>query len=77
MTPEFIRQIKEYGFSDKYVAMQVGVSETEFRQHRKQQGVKAVYKTVDTCGAEFEAARRTCIRPTKRNARPTRPSDSR
>ena len=28
----------------------------EFREHRKQQGVRAVFKRVDTCGAEFEAA---------------------
>jgi carbamoyl-phosphate synthase large subunit len=56
MTPEFIRRIKECGFSDKYVAMQLGISEADFREHRKQQGVKAVYKTVDTCGAEFAAS---------------------
>ena len=55
MTPKLLRQIKEYGFSDKYVAEQIGVAETKFRAHRKKKGVEAVYKMVDTCGAEFEA----------------------
>ncbi len=55
MTPNLIRQIKEYGFSDKYVAEQMGVAETKFRDLRKDKGVSVVYKMVDTCGAEFEA----------------------
>ncbi|MHC5083393.1 MAG: carbamoyl-phosphate synthase large subunit [Planctomycetota bacterium] len=55
MTPKLMRQIKEYGFSDKYIAAQIGVDETEFRSHRKEKGVQAVYKMVDTCAAEFEA----------------------
>jgi carbamoyl-phosphate synthase large subunit len=56
MTPALLKQIKEYGFSDKYVAMQAGVDEKAFRQYRKDKGVSAVYKRVDTCGAEFSAA---------------------
>ncbi|OQY03259.1 MAG: carbamoyl phosphate synthase large subunit [Planctomycetales bacterium 4572_13] len=55
MMPKLIQQIKEYGFSDKYVAEQIGVAETKFRTHRKDKDVAAVYKMVDTCGAEFEA----------------------
>jgi carbamoyl-phosphate synthase large subunit len=55
MSPNLLRQIKEYGFSDKYVAELIGVAETKFRTHRKKKGVEAVYKMVDTCGAEFEA----------------------
>jgi len=55
MTPEFIRKMKEYGFSDKYAAWVLGVPEMEFRQKRKSVGVAPVYKMVDTCGAEFEA----------------------
>jgi len=55
MTPELTRQFKENGFSDKYIAQQLNIPETEFRQFRKQQGVVNVYKRVDTCGAEFEA----------------------
>jgi len=55
MTPKLLRQVKEYGFSDKYVAEQIGVAETKFRSYRKEKGVGVVYKMVDTCGAEFEA----------------------
>jgi carbamoyl-phosphate synthase large subunit len=56
MTAGLIRQLKECGFSDKYVAMQLGIAETVFREHRKKLGIQAVYKSVDTCGAEFEAS---------------------
>ena len=55
MTAKLTRQIKEFGFSDMYVAELLGVPETKYRAHRKKQGVAAVYKMVDTCGAEFEA----------------------
>ncbi len=50
-----MRKAKEYGFSDKYLASLLNVSEQQFRKHRQRMGVNAVYKTVDTCGAEFEA----------------------
>ena len=55
MSPKLLRQIKECGFSDKYVASLLGIEETAFRDLRKDKGVAAVYKMVDTCGAEFEA----------------------
>ncbi|MEN6576925.1 MAG: carbamoyl-phosphate synthase large subunit [Phycisphaerales bacterium] len=51
-----LEQAKQYGFSDKYMASIAGVSEPEFRKHRQSLGINPVYKTVDTCGAEFEAA---------------------
>ncbi len=54
-TPEFLREIKEYGFSDNYLASLYGIKEMDFRNTRKQSGIAPVYKTVDTCGAEFEA----------------------
>jgi len=50
-----MRKIKEYGFSDKYLAALLKVDEIKLRQRRKGLGVEAVYKMVDTCGAEFEA----------------------
>ncbi|MFA5424936.1 MAG: carbamoyl-phosphate synthase large subunit, partial [Phycisphaerae bacterium] len=50
-----MRKIKEYGFSDKCVARIFDVTEEDFRKRRQTMGVDAVYKTVDTCGAEFEA----------------------
>jgi carbamoyl-phosphate synthase large subunit len=53
--PALMRQAKEYGFSDKYMAIKLGVDEPTFRKHRQSLGVAPVYKMVDTCGAEFEA----------------------
>ncbi len=50
-----IRKIKEHGFSDKYLASILRTEERKLREHRQSLGVNAVYKTVDTCGAEFEA----------------------
>ena len=51
-----MRKAKEYGFSDKYMASLVGVDERDFRKRRQSMEINPVYKTVDTCGAEFEAA---------------------
>jgi len=50
-----MKKIKEYGFSDKYLASILKTEEPKFREHRQGLGINAVYKTVDTCGAEFEA----------------------
>ena len=52
---ELLRQAKELGFSDKRLAQLLNTSETEVRKIRKGYGIGPVYKTVDTCGAEFEA----------------------
>jgi carbamoyl-phosphate synthase large subunit len=52
---DLMRQAKEYGFSDKYLGQLFGTTELKVRKHRLDKGVRAVYKTVDTCGAEFEA----------------------
>jgi len=51
-----LEQAKQYGFSDKYLASVAGVPELQFRRHRQLLGIDCVYKMVDTCGAEFEAA---------------------
>jgi len=53
--PSLIRKTKEYGFSDKYLASLFNISEENFRKHRQKMSIDAVYKIVDTCGAEFEA----------------------
>ena len=49
------RQAKRTGFSDPQLAWLWGVTEAEVRAARQQAGVSATFKTVDTCGAEFEA----------------------
>jgi carbamoyl-phosphate synthase large subunit len=50
-----LRRAKEWGFSDRQLAYLRGCSETAARQRRQALGVRPVYKTVDTCAAEFEA----------------------
>lgn len=50
-----MQKTKELGFSDKYLASLFAVEERALRKHRQKMGINAVYKTVDTCGAEFEA----------------------
>jgi carbamoyl-phosphate synthase large subunit len=55
MTPKLLRKTKEYGFSDKYLASVLNTTERKFKKLRQKSGINAVYKTVDTCAAEFEA----------------------
>jgi carbamoyl-phosphate synthase large subunit len=43
------------GFSDRQISFLTSTSETEVRQRRLALGIKPVYKSVDTCAAEFEA----------------------
>lgn len=47
--------IKRQGFSDRQIAFATKTDEDEVRAFRKSLGVVPVYKTVDTCAAEFEA----------------------
>jgi len=54
-TAEFFLQAKQRGFVDKQLGNLWNVSEQEVRRRRKELGVIAVYKSVDTCAAEFEA----------------------
>ncbi|UCC96901.1 MAG: carbamoyl-phosphate synthase large subunit, partial [Phycisphaerales bacterium] len=55
LEPAVLSKAKEYGFSDKYLASVLDAQEPDVRKHRQALGVNPVYKTVDTCGAEFEA----------------------
>ncbi|MBM4135658.1 MAG: carbamoyl-phosphate synthase large subunit [Nitrospira sp.] len=52
---ELLREAKEYGFSDKRIAELLNLEEADIRHLRQQQKMRAVYKMVDTCGAEFAA----------------------
>ncbi|HUO49429.1 MAG TPA: carbamoyl-phosphate synthase large subunit, partial [Acidimicrobiales bacterium] len=49
------RRLKRLGFSDAQLAHLLGVTEDRVRAARLEAGVVATFKTVDTCGAEFEA----------------------
>jgi carbamoyl-phosphate synthase large subunit len=52
---DFLRQIKQLGFSDKQIAYLTGTSEDDILEMREKEKQKPVYKLVDTCAAEFEA----------------------
>ena len=55
LSRELLRSAKSQGFSDAQIAGLRGVSEDEVRKARHHLGIRPVYKTVDTCAAEFEA----------------------
>lgn len=62
LTPSFLREIKQLGFPDRAIAelRQTGertdMTEEDVRAHRVQWNIMPVYKTVDTCAAEFSAS---------------------
>ncbi|MDP6059994.1 MAG: carbamoyl-phosphate synthase large subunit, partial [Pirellulaceae bacterium] len=53
--PALLRQAKEWGFSDRQLAHLSECDEVSVRDRRRELGIRPVYKTVDTCAAEFEA----------------------
>jgi len=55
LTAEVLREAKRHGFSDAQVAGLRRMPEDVVRGVRHALGVRPVYKTVDTCGAEFAA----------------------
>ncbi|WP_019204305.1 carbamoyl-phosphate synthase large subunit [Tsukamurella sp. 1534] len=55
LTPELVRYAKTHGLSDLQIAELRGIGEDEVRAYRHEHGIRPVYKTVDTCAAEFEA----------------------
>ena len=55
LTVDLLRTAKTQGFSDSQIAALRGVSEDEIRKARHHMSIRPVYKTVDTCAAEFEA----------------------
>ncbi|MBU4179436.1 MAG: carbamoyl-phosphate synthase large subunit, partial [Actinobacteria bacterium] len=52
---DLLLEAKRYGFSDVELARLLGGTEAEVREHRLGRGIVAVFKSVDTCAAEFEA----------------------
>ncbi|MDB9537177.1 carbamoyl-phosphate synthase large subunit [Dolichospermum planctonicum CS-1226] len=55
LTKEQMYAVKRNGFSDRQIAYCTKTKEDEVRAYRKYLEVIPVYKTVDTCAAEFEA----------------------
>jgi len=54
--PEALRKAKQLGYADLQLAHAWKSKETDVRSRRKDLGVQATFKLVDTCAAEFEAA---------------------
>jgi len=54
LSAERLRALKQAGFADARLAELLGTTEDAVRA-RRTGGIEPVYKTVDTCGAEFEA----------------------
>jgi carbamoyl-phosphate synthase large subunit len=50
-----LRTAKRFGFSDRQLATIFGVDEMAVRRRRLELGIRVVFKSVDTCAAEFEA----------------------
>jgi len=50
-----MKMAKQTGFSDRQLAELLASDDDEIRQWRKDHGIIATFKSVDTCAAEFEA----------------------
>ena len=55
MTAEDLMVAKQAGFSDLRLGQLTGSEGKEVRRRRIAEGIRATFKTVDTCGAEFKA----------------------
>ncbi|GAA2758060.1 carbamoyl-phosphate synthase large subunit [Actinopolymorpha rutila] len=55
LTPDVLRAAKRHGFADRQIAAIRGMREDVVRGVRWALGIRPVYKTVDTCAAEFAA----------------------
>ena len=53
LNAEELLQLKQLGFSDRQIAWATGSTELAVRDQRQTLGVNPVFKTVDTCAAEF------------------------
>ena len=56
LTPSLLRRAKRLGFSDDQVGTLADMLPEQVRSLRQSWGIRPVYKMVDTCAAEFEAA---------------------
>jgi carbamoyl-phosphate synthase large subunit len=55
LTPDVLRLAKRHGFSDEQIGRMRGMSGEVVRGVRHSLGIRPVFKTVDTCAAEFAA----------------------
>ena len=55
LTIDLLKLAKRLEFPDRVISEYTGIEENTIHQMRKDNGIVAVYKTVDTCAAEFDA----------------------
>ena len=55
LTVNLLAEAKRLEYPDRVIAALTGKSEGDIKKMRLENGIVAVYKTVDTCAAEFEA----------------------
>ncbi len=55
LTAELLEEAKSHGLADSQIAALRGLDESAVFEQRRALGVTPVFKTVDTCAAEFEA----------------------
>ncbi len=53
---ELLKQAKRLEFPDRVISQYTNIPEKDIHQMRKDNQIVAVYKTVDTCAAEFDAS---------------------
>ena len=56
LTPELLGEAKRIEFPDSVIAGLTGRTEAQIRAMRHENGIRAAYKMVDTCAAEFAAS---------------------
>jgi len=54
--PSALRDAKRLGLADRAIAAYSGLTESQVRARREAEGIRPVYKAVDTCAGEFPAA---------------------
>ena len=55
LTPELLKEAKRIEFPDNVISRLTGVSQEEIKSMRHANNIRAAYKMVDTCAAEFAA----------------------
>lgn len=55
MTPELLKEAKRIEFPDSVIARLTGLSQADVKSMRHENGIRAAFKMVDTCAAEFAA----------------------
>ena len=56
LNPDLLKTAKRKGFSDNLISSLTGIDQQQIKKLREQCGILPVYKKVDTCAAQYEAA---------------------